>query len=116
MPSKDPEVRKETWRRWYRNNRQNQIDRVRNRGARVRDEVRAYKEAQPCADCGQCYPHYVMDFDHIRGEKKSNVADIVNRSASAAQVWDEIAKCEIVCANCHRLRTHRRRRKKKSAT
>jgi hypothetical protein len=79
---------------------------------RVERNRRAIREAKnvPCADCGRRYPHYVMDFDHRPGEKKC-----FNVSVAAGQPrlsWQrmlaEIAKCDVVCANCHRERTHRR--------
>ena len=84
---------------------------------RVQRNRRAIQEAKnvPCADCGRRYPHYVMDFDHRPGEKKS-----FNLSIAAGQTrlsWEkiaaEIAKCDVVCANCHRERTHQRRKRAK---
>jgi hypothetical protein len=47
-----------------------------------------------------------MDFDHVRGEKQSNVASLVGMSASEERLRAEIAKCDVVCANCHRERTY----------
>jgi hypothetical protein len=82
--------------------------RVRDQSKRNREEVQQYKSSTPCADCQQSYPHYVMDFDHVHGEKLANVADITRVNHSRKKVWDEIAKCELVCANCHRIRTHQR--------
>ena len=61
----------------------------------------------PCADCGRRYPPYVMDFDHVRGSKVGNISHLKVRSTSAA-LLAEIAKCEVVCANCHRIRSHER--------
>lgn len=75
-----------------------------------RDKLRVYlKELKekPCTDCGQCYPHYVMDFDHVRGEKKYDPASLVNRG-SWSVMKKELAKCELVCSNCHRIRTFTR--------
>jgi hypothetical protein len=56
----------------------------------------------PCADCGVKYPTCVMQFDHVRGEKKFNIGGGVRGISS---IIAEIAKCEVVCANCHALRT-----------
>jgi hypothetical protein len=75
------------------------------------DLVRALK-SQPCTDCGVSYPHYVMDFDHVRGEKKFNVSSVISSFKSKQRVLDEIAKCEVVCSNCHRTRTWIRQREK----
>jgi formate-dependent nitrite reductase cytochrome c552 subunit len=63
----------------------------------------------PCADCGHRYPPYVMDFDHRDpSAKRATVTRMIGR-ASTARILDEVAKCDIVCANCHRARTYRRR-------
>ena len=65
-------------------------------------------KAQPCTDCGRRYPPYVMDFDHTDPETKRFT---IGRDSwrTLIEVRREIAKCEVVCANCHRIRTHRRR-------
>jgi hypothetical protein len=62
---------------------------------------------RPCTDCDIPYPFYVMQFDHVRGEKQFNIgADGPSRSGE--QVLEEIAKCDVVCANCHAARTYER--------
>jgi hypothetical protein len=58
----------------------------------------------PCMDCGASYPPYVMDFDHVRGKKLFDIGRM--RSQTAAKIMSEIAKCDVVCANCHRIRTY----------
>ena len=61
----------------------------------------------PCADCGGSFPPCVMDFDHRDPKlKKQNVALMVHRN-SLEVIMEEIEKCDLVCANCHRLRTHK---------
>lgn len=70
-----------------------------------RDIVRKAKEV-PCADCGQSYPPVVMDFDHL-GDKVANVSRLVT-AGSVKNLVAEIAKCEVVCSNCHRIRTWNR--------
>ena len=67
-----------------------------------RSLIASYKDV-PCADCGVKYPPYVMDFDH-RGDKVQGVAGMWSRSMEV--LLAEIAKCDVVCANCHRERTH----------
>jgi hypothetical protein len=80
---------------------------------RVERHRRLIRQAKdvPCADCGVRYPWYIMDFDHRPGEKK-----LFNLSIAAGQTrlsWKqiaaEIAKCDVVCANCHRERTYQRK-------
>ena len=72
---------------------------------RRKDLINAYKD-QPCTDCGQEYPYYVMDLDHVRGEKAFNLSNFQGRSFK--QIVEELDKCDPVCANCHRIRTHLR--------
>jgi hypothetical protein len=50
----------------------------------------------------------VLEFDHI-GDKRSNVSWLVAQAWSVKRIADEIEACEVVCVNCHRLRTYRRR-------
>ncbi len=84
---------------------------VRKRQNRVRAELYAYKESTPCKDCGYNYPYYVMQFDHVRGKKILNMA---KRSASygSKKFLSEMKKCDLVCANCHAIRSHNRRKKR----
>lgn len=65
-------------------------------------------KSAPCLDCGITYPPYVMQFDHRPGVKKvANVPSM--RCYNWNKVIEEIAKCDLVCANCHAERTHLRR-------
>jgi L-lysine 2,3-aminomutase len=57
---------------------------------------------RPCVDCGESDP-LVLEFDHLE-EKSFNIAKGL-RSHSWEAILDEIGKCEVVCANCHRRRT-----------
>lgn len=63
-------------------------------------------KSEPCTDCGVSYPYYVMQFDHIRGDKAFGLASGVK--VSMRKLQSELAKCELVCANCHAERTHQR--------
>ena len=74
--------------------------------ARQRAWIVEYKESNPCTDCGVYYPACVMDFDHLR-DKKRNVSQMATQTDKA--ILEEIEKCELVCSNCHRIRTHARR-------
>lgn len=67
-----------------------------------------YKLEHGCADCGYNEPPAALDFDHRPGTKK-----IRNIKAGHQFGWlallAEVAKCDVVCANCHRIRTVNRR-------
>lgn len=74
----------------------------------VREFIRSKKDV-PCQDCGIKYPYYVMDFDHREGVVKDyNVAAMARQKLSLDLVIEEVAKCDVVCSNCHRIRTHNR--------
>jgi hypothetical protein len=75
---------------------------------RNREYVRKIKEDNPCTDCGEYYHYSQMDFDHIDGKKKHNISRVANSAVSIKTIKDELRKCELVCANCHRLRTWQR--------
>lgn len=67
-------------------------------------------KANPCTDCGNKFPSECMDFDHKPGEVKyNNVGTLVAHHYSKEAIVAEIAKCELVCSNCHRTRTAKRR-------
>jgi hypothetical protein len=72
---------------------------------RNKDYVREIKEKTQCSDCGKVYHYSQMDFDHVDGKKKHNIARYANSAVSIKTIKDEIAKCQVVCANCHRYRT-----------
>lgn len=63
----------------------------------------------PCMDCGITYPPHVMDFDHVRGEKLFEIGLALSRNKAMPKILLEIEKCDVVCSNCHRIRTYNRR-------
>jgi hypothetical protein len=64
--------------------------------------INSFKDV-PCVDCGQKFPPECMDFDHVSADKLENVSRM--RRFSKERLVNEIKKCEVVCANCHRIRT-----------
>jgi hypothetical protein len=69
---------------------------------RIREIIQKAKD-QPCADCGGAFPTCVMDLDHVRGVKEFKVSEAVQKAygIKMQRLLEEIAKCEVVCANCH---------------
>jgi hypothetical protein len=91
---------------YYAEHRDEEIERVRVRQAATLEFLRDLRR-RPCEDCGQSFPPWVMDFDHRDPKTKSFAlaaghALLKSREALLA----EIAKCDIVCANCHAIRTY----------
>ncbi len=72
-----------------------------------RRELLKQLKAKPCADCQVQYQACVMDFDHREGEVK--LFNIGRDRRPLKAILTEAAKCDVVCANCHRLRTAERR-------
>lgn len=64
--------------------------------------IYAYLSVHPCIDCGETDVR-VLEFDHVRGVKRGQVGSMA--AVSRRAVIDEIAKCDVVCANCHKRRT-----------
>ena len=63
-------------------------------------------KSKPCADCGVCYHPAVMEFDHLR-DKSFNLSRVKRHSRQT--IVNEMSKCDVVCANCHRMRTVKRK-------
>src|SRR6266853_30427 len=60
-----------------------------------------------CLDCKQVFPDYVLEFDHCRGIKGGNLVAFAC-SAGWSALKEEVEKCDVVCANCHKIRTYTR--------
>lgn len=75
------------------------------RRARVFRYLLARQKRKPCSDCGIRYPPYVMEFDHVRGEKIADLSHMAHSRQAWGRVLAEIAKCNLVCSNCHAVRT-----------
>lgn len=63
-------------------------------------------KSKPCTDCGSSFNPWQMHWDHLR-DKEFNISSGMFRY-SWERVLLEIAKCELVCANCHADRTYKR--------
>lgn len=95
-------------RTYYSNNREKHVKKIYKRKlqqiAISRVFVLDYFKKHPCVDCGFDKPA-ALDFDHVRGKKRNLVSALINGGYSLKTIQTEIAKCEVRCANCHRLKT-----------
>lgn len=73
-----------------------------NKRRRQRNQLAIYNYllTHPCVDCGIADP-MVLTFDHVRGKKLWNISDVAKRSFGLEKIFEEIAKCEVRCFNCH---------------
>jgi hypothetical protein len=90
-------------------NRRRYIDNAQRRKRALAAERASYLivffESHPCVDCGERDP-LVLEFDRLE-DKLFNISQGLRDRAWDA-VLDEMKKCDVVCANCHRRRTARR--------
>ena len=63
-----------------------------------------YLKAHPCVDCGE-RDLIVLEFDHVRGKKMYKVSELARGEYSLKKLQEEVSKCEVRCANCHRRKT-----------
>ncbi len=116
MAYKDKEkehiARQRAKRKYYSVHKESEQNKARARMRERRIASYAYvnliKESTPCLDCNQTFDAVCMDFDHCKGDKKANVSRLVNEGRPLEVIKAEIDKCELVCANCHRIRTRDR--------
>jgi hypothetical protein len=105
------QCRRSYCRNHYRDNKLEHNSRRSKLKKKIYDEhsqrIKDIKDNKKCCDCGQSFPFYVMQFDHISDNKIENIANMPGKY-SWVKIEREIAKCELVCANCHSIRTYKR--------
>jgi len=86
--------------------------------ARRKQKVINEFKNRPCERCGGQFPHYVMDCHHKEGTEKNSKLQVSGKNntfkyalchLSWPDLADELAKCAVVCANCHRIIEHEKR-------
>lgn len=99
-------------RNYYRENKSRFITKNRRNKNRQRKRLRTILlnvKRRPCQDCGGSFHPWVMELDHRDSTTKTAaVANLVSKGCTDARLLEEIGKCDVVCANCHRMRTYRR--------
>jgi len=93
--------------KWAQENREKMLAYYAEKGTAHREFIDGLKRDNPCLDCGGQFPPYVMEYDHVRGTKRFSIGKMANHARE--RVLEEIAKCELVCCACHRIRSHERR-------
>lgn len=105
------EHKKEYAQKYYKDSPRAKVARQKEWGTKwngVREWLMALKGQNPCADCNKIYHYAIMDLDHVYGEKCFNIASVMGAAISDDVLLEEIQKCELVCSNCHRIRTWKR--------
>jgi hypothetical protein len=82
---------------------------VRERRAYIQHIVNDIKIQLGCIDCGYNTNAIALDFDHVKGQKNFGISKAISRAYSLEKIFSEIEKCEVRCANCHRVVTLQRK-------
>ena len=104
------ECKREYNRNWYQLHAVAHKENVARNGKRYKGlalEIIFAANSAPCADSGRSFPPIAMDFDHVEGVKIGNISAMTGRY-NIERLREEIAKCEVVCACCHRICTFAR--------
>lgn len=96
------------YREWYYRNKEKRYIINKRWKDSIAEKVNALKIERGCADCGFNSHPEALDFDHLR-DKKFSISSAFIGGLSLKKILVEIEKCEVVCANCHRIRTASRR-------
>lgn len=88
----------------YQEHKQEYIKRAKLQIKKATEWLREYKTGKTCSDCGVIYPPEVFDFDHKDPGNKRNTLSRLTSMGSINSLKKEIEKCDLVCANCHRIR------------
>lgn len=91
----------------YYNNKNYYLDKAKKRNGIIRDILRRYiwdyLVTHHCLDCGETDP-VVLEFDHTR-DKNMNISSLLSNTGTIEKFNEEVLKCEVRCANCHRRKT-----------
>jgi hypothetical protein len=98
------EAKKRANAKWRAKNYEHRAAYIRACAADVRQSLNIIKEESPCRGCGEFYPAVCMEFYHRDPrEKRDHVSTLVGKGRRWETIVEEIRKCDILCANCHRL-------------
>ena len=106
MPFKDPEQKKAYQKKyhveWYKKNKNSRYKQIKDREKSIRDKFSSYKSSKSCSKCGENTP-VSLDFHHIKDNKRKNVSYMVSNGFGWDSLIKEMAKCVVLCSNCHRI-------------
>ena len=110
------QLEKNKWAKEYRKKMPLEVRLKMNKGKRVSQKklinfrqkvLRRYKLLKGCVYCGYKKHFSALDFDHInRITKIKSISRLVTDTVSFKRIKDEVRKCEVLCSNCHRIKTY----------
>lgn len=108
MPYKDIEDQRKCWRRWYYINKKKAYKAIRTRRMNIKQWLYEYKSKRGCGRCPENFPP-CLEFHHKGGskeDKRMEISRMLQWGHSKEEILKEIAKCELLCSNCHRKEHH----------
>lgn len=95
----------------YLKNKRYYLDKARKSRLGIRQKhfkfVESFLRSNPCIDCGE-KDVLVLEFDHKDKHKKEfSISDLIKKSVPHERLAEEMSKCEVRCANCHRKKTQK---------
>lgn len=107
MAYKNKEDQQRAWREHYARNPEKYADRNRRKKEELRLWLDSLKEGKPCRECGQTFPPIAMDWHHRdKEEKLFTIGSSSIKGYGRAKIEAELAKCDLLCAVCHRIIEH----------
>lgn len=104
MPT-DRARQNELWREWYARNAQRKYEWEARRRLEIRQWWRELKATKSCETCGEGSPECLHFHHRDPAQKAFEISDAVSRGWSRERILCELAKCRVLCANCH-LKLH----------
>ena len=108
---KDPEKRKQSQRDHYYRNKDRYLKRNRERKKKLKKLWLEFKSSLSCEMCGENHIS-TLDFHHIEKHPDNRPVNKLVSNYNFKEAYEEIKKCAVLCANCHRKHHHNRRAKK----
>lgn len=95
------ECQKEYRKKHYENNKIKYVNKAKLQTKKMVDWFLGIKSKLKCEVCGEDR-HWVLDFHHTDPKQKDFEVSKMIRSVSKETILNEISKCKVLCANCHR--------------
>jgi len=114
MPYKEKEDRLAAQRKHYQKNKERVKAATKLHRASKKSEWLEYKKTLSCTQCGQNHPA-ALDFHHVVRSPENKKLHALLRSGAYKQAFEEIKKCLVLCANCHRILHYNEHHDKKKA-
>jgi hypothetical protein len=112
---RDPQKFNLQWRTWYRANAEKKIAWQNRRKAELRTWFVSIKATLKCERCGESTIECLQFHHRDPNQKDIELSRVVANGWSKARILREMAKCDVLCANCHLKRHWELRRSRKIA-